>query len=87
MSYLGGGLMYPSDDPHNLVLTDLMGLWADRAHRLHEQREATTAFRLALRTAVDHDKVPVTAIAEALSISRRGLGRHLEAARSLPDTS
>ncbi|WP_420614281.1 hypothetical protein [Candidatus Spongiisocius sp.] len=75
------------DDPHNLVLTDLMGLWADRANRLHEQREATTAFRLALRAAVEDDKVPVTAIAEALDISRRGVGRHLTAARSLPDTS
>ena len=87
MSYLLRGFMYPSDDPHNLVLTDLMGLWAERANRLHEQSKATTAFRRALRIAVDQDKVPITEVAAALGLSRRGVGRHLDAARSLPDTS
>lgn len=79
--------MYPTDDPHNLVLTDLMGLWADRADRLHEQREATTAFRHALRNAVDEGKVPIAQVAAALGLSPRGVRRHLEAARSLPDTT
>lgn len=79
--------MYPADDPHNLVLADLMGLWAERAERLHKQRSATTAFRLALRAAVDDDQVPIRHIANALGISSRGVRRHLDAARSLPDSS
>ena len=79
--------MHPADDPHNLVLTDLMGLWAERADRFHKQRRATTAFRLALRAAVDGDQVPIRHVADALGISSRGVRRHLDAARCLPDSS
>ncbi|MDE0137316.1 MAG: hypothetical protein OXM57_14495 [bacterium] len=79
--------MYPADDPHSLVLTDLLGLWADRADRIREQRKATTAFRRALVSAVVADEVPILQVAKALGISSRGVRRHLEAARSLPDSS
>lgn len=79
--------MYPTDDSHSLLLTDLLGLWADRAARLHEQREATAAFRVALRSAVDEDNVPILQVARALGISSRGVRRHLDAARSLHDSS
>lgn len=86
-TFSGGSFLYPSDDSRSLVLTDLLGLWADRAARLHEQREATTTFRVALRSAVEEDNVPIRQVAKALGISSRGVRRHLDASRSLPDSS
>ena len=83
----GGGFMYPADDSHSLLLTDLLGLWSDRSARLDEQREATAAFRAALRAAVDEDNVPVRQVANALGISRRGVRRHLDAARAFTGSS
>ena len=83
----GGCSLNAADDSRSLVLTDLLGLWADRAARLHEQREATTAFRVALRAAVDDDNVPIRQVAKALGLSSRGVRRHLDASRSLPDSS
>ena len=74
------------DNPHNLVLSDLMLLWSKRADDLYQAKQSTTAFRHRLCEAVDDDRVPIAHIAKALTVSERAVSRHVEQGRLLSDT-